>query len=238
MAVIFLAGLPFPRVSISFSGRLCKERVESFCENTPSMASPHSCMVSPGNPLGRQVLHGQGVSLCGAGCPPICPPSLQLAAWSALPMPPPSPSMQTAGRYLDLCNRHFPFTEALGFTVTASSRPQRPARVVKGSRSTHSLLQAPYPWPKSLPCRLSCPEQCPAPGVASRPPSPPACLLGAPERGRAAELSPPSTATGSTVLVHVRSRVQSRLRSWQSQQPPGSCWGAVSETRHGAGSFS
>lgn len=40
MAVIFLAGLPFPRVSISFSGRLCKERVESFCENTPSMASP------------------------------------------------------------------------------------------------------------------------------------------------------------------------------------------------------
>lgn len=61
--------------------------------------------------------------------------------------------------------------------MPASSRPQWLASAFKGSPSTTPLLQAPYPWAKSLLCGHMHPERFLAPGVASRPPSPPACLL-------------------------------------------------------------
>lgn len=117
--------------------------------------------------------------------------------------------------------------------MTASPRPQGPARVVKGSPSTTPLLQAPYPWAKNLPCGHVHPKPCRAPGAASRPPSLLACLLWA--TLLSCELWKEAGQQGSPLLLLSPdqrcllasgwSTVQPGLCSWQSQQMPGSCRG-------------
>lgn len=214
--------------------------------DVPCSRTTSPCHCGDKKALGRQVLHAhlgwpRSVLVRGEGCPSsterLCPPSLHLTAGSALPTPPPSPYKAADGRDTQIhatgVNKPVPFTEALRWD----------------SRCQHPLGPSGWPVPSRgppvpLPCSKHLTLGLKAFSAGTCTPSG-SWLPGWPADHRAlrhvcfGQSFPPASSgarQGSRVLPSFSchqingacktsgwSRVQPGLRSWQSQQTPGSC---------------